>query len=103
MDGKKIEYQHQHHSRWGGAPIGRPIFTAPEYFWRVAPPDPPKPTIVDWQPIDTNMPTGKWLLITDGYSVTAGRRNRLTEPMVVPYKIEPTHWAPMPAPPQGDK
>ncbi len=100
IEGKKIEgrYVTSPPLQWFSmSENSTPSFQGEDFIWRVTPPEPPKPTIIDWRPIETcPMDTTVILLYEDGSMdssfVSAGSLLSWA-----------THWAPLPAPPQGDK
>jgi len=102
IDGKQVEWQsinylhdnltwRDRNANWNGMPF----FDDTSIIWRVAPPDPPKPSVVDWKPIETCPQTGRVLFTwADGAICSVSLPESRTKA---------THWAPLPAPPQGDK
>lgn len=52
---------------------------------------------MDWQPIETAPRDGARILVSDGKSVTEGYWRR---GWWIPATILPTHWMPLPPPPQ---
>ena len=95
IEGKPIQYKIFNSSEdWDKvSETWKGYFNNTAYVWRVAPPEPPKPTIVDWQPIETCPKNTRILLRFSDNSM-----GDFTGPAE-----RATHWAPMPAPPQGDK
>jgi hypothetical protein len=100
IDGKKIEWQSLNHLQdnltWRDRNVawnGMPFFDDTSIIWRAAPPEPPKPTIADWQPIETRPQTGRAIFLWSDGAVCSVR---------LPSETTATHWAPVPAPP-GDK
>jgi hypothetical protein len=66
----------------------------------------------EWQPIGTAPTNGSILLLWDGEAVTAGRYDVEAAPFGSPWArlimpeyhsriFRPTHWQPLPAPPEG--